>query len=124
MAQAYFIDTNIISGKLKGKFEVYKTFEEESRFSFIGQNLINKLDGIPNQDKLRNLYKDLSKYVHPSYDQSLDFMEKAEEKDPWDRMKENIYNESLLKDCLAKTKEIIKCFIDIDKHFEKIYLNR
>lgn len=122
MIQAYYIDTNLPSASLKTKFEAFKLFEKAKRFDFIGQNLINKLENIPNQDKLREIYKELSNYVHPSYKQSLDFMEKASEKEPWDRMKENIFNEELLKKCVLKSKEVIKCFLDIDKKFESYFL--
>lgn len=124
MTQAFFIDTKLPNAKLKTKFEAFKMFDEESNFDFIGTKLINNLDGIPNQDKLRNLYKELSDFIHPSYKQSLHFMDKALERDPWDRMKENIYDEIILKDCIFKCKEVIHCFLEINKRFERLYLSR
>ena len=124
MTQAFYIDTKLPSAKLKTKFEAFKMFDEDSKFDFIGTNLINKLDGIPNQDKLRNLYKELSDFIHPSYKQSLHFMDKASGRDPWDRMKENIYDEIILKDCIFKCKEVIHCFLEINKRFERFYLSR
>jgi len=123
IAQAYFIDTKMISANLDIKFNVFEMLDKDSSFIFIGQKLISKLDGMPEQSKINSIYSELSNFVHPSYDQAQKFMEKASEKESYDRMKENIYDEINLRECVNKCKEVINCFLKINKKFEKIYLN-
>ena len=122
MIQAYFLDKNIFSGTLKAKFEAFEAFEIYREF--MGKKLMGKIKDLPYKEKIKELHTELSNYVHPSKEKTLYLMEKSGNKNPWNQLKKNVYNESLLRDCLDKTKEVIRYFLEINKHFEKLYLKK
>ena len=118
--QAYYIDLNHFNASLKSKLEVLKGLSEYAKF--YGSELINKITNLPNKQKLRDLFGELSNYVHASYEESKPFIDATSKKDVIDSLKYNRYDETLLKKCIDKCIEVSDKIIEIDEDFEKKYL--
>lgn len=120
ITQAYYIDINHFNASLESKLEVLKGLSEYA--SFYGSGLIKKIRGLPNKQKLRDIFGELSNYVHASYEESKPFIEPTFKKDVIDSLKYNRYNETLLKRCIDKCIEVSNNIIEINEDFEKKYL--
>jgi hypothetical protein len=64
MIQAYFLDSKHPKATIETKIEILKALENLDR-PITGGNFIDKTD-LDNKKKLKELYKELSGYIHPS----------------------------------------------------------
>ncbi len=120
--QAYYIDLNHFNVELNSKLEILKALSEYSRF--YGSELINKIKGLSKKQELRDLFSELSNYVHASYEECIPFIDPTSKTDVIDSLKFNIYNEALLKKCVAKCIEVSKWLIILNEDFEIKFLEK
>ncbi len=122
VAQACYIDLNHFDASLVSKLEVYKALGEVG--GFIGSSLFDRIKGFKKKQILKNLYAELSRFVHPSIEESRRWIESAPAKELVDSLKFNRFDRELLDQATKKCKEVAHLLISIDDHFIKEFLSK
>ena len=115
VAQACYIDLNHMGASLESKLEVYKALGEIG--GFIGSSLFDRIKGFQDKQKIKEVYSDLSRYVHPSIEESRRRIESPPSGGVVDSLKFNIYDRELLILAVDKCKQVASLLISIDNHF-------
>ena len=122
VAQACYIDLNHFGASLVSKLEVYKALGEVG--GFIGSSLFDRIKGFKKKQILKDLYAGLSRFVHPSIEESRRWIESAPPKELVDSLKFNRFDRELLDQAIKKCKEVAHLLISIDDHFIKEFLSK
>ena len=122
VAQACYIDLNHFDASLVSKLEVYKALGEVG--GFIGSSLFDRIKGFKKKQILKDLYAELSRFVHPSIEESRRWIESAPAKELVDSLKFNRFDRELLDQAIKKCKEVAHLLITIDDHFIKEFLSK
>jgi hypothetical protein len=120
IAQACYIDLNHVDASLQTKLEVYKALCDLG--GFIGSALFDRLTGFTKKQDLKNLYSQLSLYVHPSINESRRWVDVRKHEELVDIMKFNKFDVELLNEVLTKCKDVGRMLISIDEYFNKEFL--
>jgi hypothetical protein len=122
VAQACYIDLNHFDASLVSKLEVYKALGEMG--GFIGSSLFDRIKGFKKKQSLKNIYTELSRFVHPSIEESWRWIESTPQKELVDSLKFNRFDQELLDQAIQKCKEVGHMLILIDDHFVREVLSR
>lgn len=122
VAQACYIDLNHFDASLVSKLEVYKALGKVG--GFIGTSLFDRIRGFKKKQILKDLYAELSRFVHPSIEESRRWIESAPAKELVDSLKFNRFDRELLDQAIKKCKEVAHLLILIDDHFIKEFLSK
>ena len=122
VAQACYIDLNHIDASLICKLEVYKALGEIG--GFIGGNLFDRIKGFQEKQKLKDLYRDLSRFVHPSIEESRGWIKSPPPEGVVDSLKYNRYDRELFDEALEKSKQVGKLLVSLNDHFVKEFLKQ
>jgi hypothetical protein len=120
VAQACYIDLNHVDASLPCKLEVYKALGEIG--GFIGTGLFERIKDLPEKAQLKALYKELSRYVHPSVEESRKWIESSASEGAIDSLKHNKYDGELLDQTLRKCREVGKMLQSVNAHFVTNFL--
>ena len=121
MVQAYYIDINHFKASFESKLEVFKALSEYR--NFIGSQLIDRTK-LGNKEKLKKLYKELSDFVHPSYNECIDMIRTSNNQVNLSELTLNVFNKKLLLKCIAKSKDVCNEIIEINRQFQNEFLKR
>jgi hypothetical protein len=122
VAQACYIDLNHFDASLVCKLEVYKALGEMG--GFIGSGLFDRIKGFKKKQILKDIYTELSRFVHPSIEESRRWIESTPPKELVDSLKFNRFDRELLDQAIEKCKEVGRLLILIDDHFVKEFLSK
>jgi hypothetical protein len=122
IAQACYIDLNHIEASLESKLEVYKALGEIG--GFIGSSLFDRIKGFKEKQEIKELYSELSKFVHPSIEESRRRIESPPPGGVVDSLKFNKYDRELLGLAVEKCKQVGSLLVSIDNHFVEECLSR
>ncbi len=122
VAQAYYIDLNHFDASLSSKLEVYKALGDIG--GFIGSTLFDRLRGFEKKQVLKELYGELSRFVHPSIEESGRWIECAPPEEVVDSLKFNRFDRKLLDQAIEKCKQVGRMLVSIDDYFVKNFLSR
>ena len=122
VAQACYIDLNHFDASLVSKLEVYKALGDTG--GFIGSSLFDRIKGFQKKQILKDLYAELSRFVHPSIEESRRWIEYTPPKELVDSLKFNKFDRELLDQAINKCKEVGRLLILIDGHFIKEFLSK
>ncbi|MGO9122541.1 MAG: hypothetical protein ACLQPD_33620 [Desulfomonilaceae bacterium] len=120
IAQACHIDLNHVDASLACKLEVYKALGDFG--GFIGSGLFEKIKGLQERAQLISLYKELSRYVHPSVEASRGWIESSAAEETVDSLKHNRYDDEMLEKTLVKCAEVGRMLKSVNSHFVKHFL--
>ena len=121
VAQGCYIDLNHIDAPLSCKLEVYKALGQMR--GFIGSGLFEKIRGMQERKQLGDLYTALSRFVHPSVEESRSWIESpASEERVVDSLKYNRYDRKLLDEALSRCREVGNMLILVNSHFVENFL--
>lgn len=115
VAQACYIDLNHMEASLECKLEVYKALGEIG--GFIGSSLFDRIKGFQEKQEIKELYRELSRFVHPSIEESRRRIESPPPGGVVDSLKFNMYDHELLDLAVKKCKQVGSLLVSIDKHF-------
>jgi hypothetical protein len=115
IAQACYIDLNHIEASLVSKLEVYKALGDMG--GFIGSSLFDRIRGFKERQALKDIYSELSRFVHPSIEESRKWIESSLTGDAVDSLKFNRFNEELLDQAIEKCTRVGELLISINGHF-------
>jgi len=122
VAQAYYIDLNHIDASLVSKLEVYKALGEMG--GFIGSSLFDRIKGFQDKKKLNTLYKELSRFVHPSVEESRIWIESSPPEGTVDSLKFNRYDPLLFQQSVEKCKSVGELLVSLNNHFVCAFLEK
>lgn len=122
IAQACYIDLNHMEASLQCKLEVYKALGEFG--GFIGSSLFDRIKGFEEKQKIKELYRELSRFVHPSLEESRRRIESPPPGGVVDSLKYNIYDRELLDLAVEKCKQVGALLVSVDNHFINECLRR
>jgi hypothetical protein len=122
VAQACYIDLNHFDASLVSKLEVYKALGDMG--GFIGSSLFDRIKGFKKKQILKDIYTELSRFVHPSIEESRRWIESTPPKELVDSLKFNRFDRELLDQAIEKCKEVGHLLILIDDHFVKEFLSK
>ncbi len=122
VAQACYIDLNHFDASLVSKLEVYKALGDMG--GFIGSSLFDRIKGFKKKQILKDLYTELSCFVHPSIEESRRWIEYKPPKELVDSLKFNKFDRELLDQAIKKCKEVGRLLILMDDHFVKELLSK
>jgi hypothetical protein len=117
VAQACYIDLNHFGAPLMCKLEVYKALGDFG--GFIGSTLFDRIKGFEKKQVLKELYSELSRFVHPSIEESQRWIEQARPDESVDSLKFNRFDEEILDWAIGKCKEVGRMLVSIDDYFVK-----
>ncbi|NQT55896.1 MAG: hypothetical protein HQ551_06675 [Desulfobacteraceae bacterium] len=120
VAQACYIDLNHSDTSLTSKLEVYKALGDIG--GFIGSSLFDRIKGFQEKQKLKDLYRDLSRFVHPSIEESRKWIESPPPEGVVDSLKFNRYDRELFDEALEKSKQVGKLLVSLNNHFVEQFL--
>jgi hypothetical protein len=120
VAQACYIDLNHPDAPLACKLEVYKALGDIG--GFIGGRLFDRIRDFPEKEQLKRLYKELSRYVHPSDEESRRWIESPPSAEVVDSLKYNRFDRELLSKALTKCHEVGTMLLSLNSHFVKNFL--
>ncbi|MFC1836714.1 hypothetical protein ACFL2Q_18650 [Thermodesulfobacteriota bacterium] len=116
IAQACYIDLNHVDVPLSCKLEVFKALGENG--GFIGSRLFERISGFQEKRRLIDLYKQLSRFVHPSIEESRKRIEsRGSEEEVVDSLKRNRFDPVLLAEALTKCKDVAGMLLSVNSHF-------
>jgi len=115
IAQACYIDLNHLDATLACKLEVYKALGEIG--GFIGGSLFEKIRDFPERTQLKAVYKELSRYVHPSVEEGRRWIESSAPEEVVDSLKYNRFDGELLDQALIKCVEVGNLLQSVNSHF-------
>ena len=119
VAQACYIDINHFDASLSSKLEVYKALGDMG--GFIGSTLFDRLKRFEKKQALKDLYIELSRFVHPSIEESRRWIECAPPEGVVDSLKFNRFDKESLDQAIRKCKEVGFLLVSIDDHFVKSF---
>ncbi len=122
VAQACYIDLNHIDASLVSKLEVYKALGDMG--GFIGSTLFDRIKGFNKKQILKDVYTKLSRFVHPSIEESRRRIESTPLKELVDSLKFNKFDRKLLDQAIEECKEVGRLLILIDNHFMREFLSK
>jgi hypothetical protein len=122
VAQGCYIDLNHYNASLVSKLEVYKALGDIG--GFIGSVLFDRLKDFNRKQNLKDIYSELSRFVHPSIEESRRWIEYTPPKELVDSMKFNRFDGDLLTQTIGKCKEVGRLLISIDEYFVREYLSK
>ena len=122
IAQACYIDLNHMEASLECKLEVYKALGEIG--GFIGSSLFDRIKGLKEKQEIKELYSELSRFVHPSIEESRRRIESPPPGGVVDSLKFNMYDRELLDLAVEKCKQVGSLLVSIDNHFVEECLSR
>jgi hypothetical protein len=122
VAQACYIDLNHFDTSLSSKLEVYKALGDMG--SFIGSTLFDRIKRFEKKQILKDLYTELSRFVHPSIEESRRWIEYTPPKELVDSMKFNRFDRELLYQAIEKCKEVGCLLVSMDDYFIKEFLSK
>ncbi|MBC8177603.1 MAG: hypothetical protein ISR61_07580 [Desulfobacteraceae bacterium] len=120
LAQACYIDLNHIDASLTCKLEVYKALGEIG--GFIGSSLFDRIKDFEDKQKLKVLYKELSRFVHPSVEESRVWIESSPPDGTVDSLKFNRYDPLLFTQSIEKCRSVGELLISLNTHFVRAFL--
>jgi hypothetical protein len=120
IAQACYIDLNHVDASLACKLEVYKALGDFG--GFIGSGLFEKIKYLQERSQLIDLYKELSKYVHPSVEESRGWIESSASEEIVDSLKHNRYDGEMLEKTLETCAQVGNMLKSVNSHFVKHFL--
>ena len=121
VAQGCYIDLNHIDAPLSCKLEVYKALGQMG--GFMGGRLFEKIGGLPERKQIGDLYRALSRFVHPSVEESRVWIESpASEEKVVDSLKYNRHDSKLLDEALTRCREVGNMLIQVNSHFVENFL--
>jgi hypothetical protein len=115
IAQACYIDLNHLKASLECKLEIYKALGEIG--GFIGSSLFDRIKGFSEKQEIKELYSELSRFVHPSIEESRRRIDSPPSKGVVDSLKFNKYDRELLELAVEKCKQVGSLLVSIDNHF-------
>lgn len=115
VAQACYIDLNHAEASLVSKLEVYKALGDMG--GFIGSNLFDRIRGFREKQALKDIYAELSRFVHPSIEESRRWIGSSTTGDTVDSLKSNRFDKELLGQAVEKCKRVGELLISLDDHF-------
>lgn len=122
VAQACYIDINHMDASLESKLEVYKALCDMG--GFIGGNLFERIKGLKEKQQLKDIYGELSRYVHPSIEESRKRIESPPPEGVVQSLMMNNFDRDLLTFTIDKCRQVGKLLVSINAHFEKECLGR
>ena len=122
VAQACYIDLNHIEASLVCKLEVYKALGDMG--GFIGSSLFDRLHSFGEKQALKVIYAELSRFVHPSIEESRRWIQSSVPGAPVDSLKSNRFDKELLDQAIEKCKRVGGLIVSLDSHFVKEYRAR
>lgn len=122
IAQACYIDLNHMETSLECKLEVYKALGEIG--GFIGSSLFDRIKGFKEKQEIKDLYSELSRFVHPSIEESRRRIDSPPPGGVVDSLKFNMYDRELLELAVEKCKQVGSLLVSIDNHFVEECLSR
>ncbi|MGA3084812.1 MAG: hypothetical protein ABSE95_08445 [Thermodesulfobacteriota bacterium] len=91
---------------------------------FIGSSLFDRIKELQQRQEMKDLYSALSRYVHPSIEESRNWIESPPPEGVVDSLKFNRYDRGLLDQALDKCQQVGGLLISIDNHFVNQCLRR
>jgi hypothetical protein len=122
VAQACYIDLNHCGASLVCKLEVYKALGDVG--GFIESTLFDRHRGFEKRQDLKELYSELSRFVHPSIEESRRWIERARPDESIDSLKFNRFDKEILDWATGKCKEVGRMLVSVDDYFIKQYLSK
>lgn len=120
VAQAYYIDINHIDAPLSCKLEVYRALGEIR--GFMGRSLLDRIKGLPVKKELEDVYRDLSNFVHPSVEESRNWIASPPPEGPVDSLKQVRYDRELLDEALGRCRQVGDLLIKVNANFVEKFL--
>ena len=115
VAQACYIDLNHPEASLVSKLEVYKALGDMR--GFIGSNLFERIRGFREKQAFKDIYAELSRFVHPSIEESRRWIGSSTTGDMVDSLKSNRFDKELLGQAIEKCERVGKLLISLNDHF-------
>ena len=122
VAQACYIDLNHFEASLVSKLEVYRALGDVG--GFIGSTLFDRIKGFEKKQTLKKLYNELSRFVHPSIEESQRWIKQARPEELVDSMKFNRFDKDILDSAIEKCKEVGRMLVSIDDYFVRESLSK
>jgi hypothetical protein len=122
IAQACYIDLNHIEASLESKLEVYKALEEMG--GLIGGALFDRIKGLNRKQELKDVYSELSRFMHPSIEESRARVGTPPAEKVVDSLKFVRYNQGLLDQAIDKCRQVWSSLIFVNDHFVKECLKK
>jgi hypothetical protein len=121
VAQACYIDLNHFEASLACKLEVYRALGDIG--GFIGSALFDRIKGFKKRQTLQKLYNDLSRFVHPSIEESQRRIE-ARQGESVNSLKFSRFDKDILDSAIEKCKEVGHMLVAIDDYFVRESLSK
>jgi hypothetical protein len=115
VAQACYIDLNHPEASLVSKLEVYKALGDMG--GFIGSSLFERIRGFRHKQALKDMYAELSRFVHPSIEESRRWIGSSMTDDIVDSLKSNRFDMELLGQAIEKCQRVGELLISLNDHF-------
>ena len=120
--QAYYIDQNHLDLDIWAKVAIQEALENWR--GFMGNQLIKKTNLKGFKRDIKDMYSELSKYVHGSFSELRPKLQQIKVDDSLSKaLRIPRFDKSMVKTCVELTKKTLALIFQINLHFEKWFMN-